>query len=509
MSSSSGGSESTASMREGATELTPNMDPNASMAEEEQSTVPPAEMQEEPKEAEEATESAPEVQSQIQQSPDNRMASVITINGVEASQDVTFVEMNSGMSGGRSERSAFDNPGFVDDEAHGKVGTSGTKVVNGGGRLSPPSSPPPRPPSPAGPFLNSVVSTPPPSGANGRGPVMETPNSNVHNSSGLIMTPNDKEKSEIDGCTNVTEAVNLELVNMNPYGGAGLGVGDDVAGKSGTNGGLNGIPVKRGDEETGDGGFGDPYDEYFVPVNEHRKYIRGEKLYVTKDRRKSQSWKRCICWGVGFTVLAIAILIAVLAGTGVILSQEEEGKAVESRGFSNNAPHVAESRDPNAPVEKEPPIPTEGPPEPSSSFTPPPSMSSVPVYPPTTEMSSLYVPRVLEGEMKIDNLDFTHDLENSSSTYYMDLARVLKEELMHAVFNGQNTPADLFVKVVEFRPGSVVVKFHVGWRLRDSNDQDPVTMDSLQDQLKKHLLNNAGYLYTYHVEPETVKSNRK
>jgi hypothetical protein len=42
---------------------------------------------------------------------------------------------------------------------------------------------------------------------------------------------------------------------------------------------------------------------------------RGEKLYVTKDKRRSQSWRRCLCWGVGFIILAVAILIAVLAGS--------------------------------------------------------------------------------------------------------------------------------------------------------------------------------------------------
>lgn len=53
----------------------------------------------------------------------------------------------------------------------------------------------------------------------------------------------------------MAEAVNLELVNMRPFGN-----------------GINGIPVKKGDTSEAD--MSDPYDEYFVPVNEHRKYIR-------------------------------------------------------------------------------------------------------------------------------------------------------------------------------------------------------------------------------------------
>jgi hypothetical protein len=61
----------------------------------------------------------------------------------------------------------------------------------------------------------------------------------------------------------VAEAVNLELVNMNPFSTA-----------LDTNG-VNGIPVKKDGEQAGlSDGYADAYDEYFVPVNEHRKYMR-------------------------------------------------------------------------------------------------------------------------------------------------------------------------------------------------------------------------------------------
>ncbi|PSN42121.1 hypothetical protein C0J52_19795 [Blattella germanica] len=68
------------------------------------------------------------------------------------------------------------------------------------------------------------------------------------------MLTSQEEKKDKD----VAEAVNLELVNMNPF--------------SDTNG-VNGIPVKKEGEENTDA-YNDPYDEYFVPVNEHRKYMR-------------------------------------------------------------------------------------------------------------------------------------------------------------------------------------------------------------------------------------------
>lgn len=52
----------------------------------------------------------------------------------------------------------------------------------------------------------------------------------------------------------LTEAVNLELVNMNG---------------NGMKNGKSSSPKKETEVH-----IGDPYDEYFVPVNEHRKYMR-------------------------------------------------------------------------------------------------------------------------------------------------------------------------------------------------------------------------------------------
>lgn len=65
-----------------------------------------------------------------------------------------------------------------------------------------------------------------------------------------------KDDSDYKTTEEIAEAVNLELLNM----GANL-----------TNG-LNGIPVKNPNSTVIN--MSSPYDEYFIPVNEHRKYIR-------------------------------------------------------------------------------------------------------------------------------------------------------------------------------------------------------------------------------------------
>lgn len=55
----------------------------------------------------------------------------------------------------------------------------------------------------------------------------------------------------------LAEAVNLELLNMSKPA-------------NGHQNGSSALPVKKDTEVD----IGDPYDEYFVPVNEHRKFMR-------------------------------------------------------------------------------------------------------------------------------------------------------------------------------------------------------------------------------------------
>lgn len=68
----------------------------------------------------------------------------------------------------------------------------------------------------------------------------------------------------------------------------------------------------------------------------------------------------------------------------------------------------------------------------SSSVTPPPSSvySSSPFSPPTTDMSEVYVPRTVQGELAIDNLDFTPSLGNKSSSEFEELAHSIESEVM-------------------------------------------------------------------------------
>lgn len=100
-----------------------------------------------------------------------------------------------------------------------------------------------------------------------------TPKGNKHMPPTGLDNPGFQEDEKSNGDLNVTltspskkdehmaEAINLELINLKPNG-------KDVTGPY--ENGISAIPSKK---ET-DVEIGNPYDEYFVPVNEHRKYMR-------------------------------------------------------------------------------------------------------------------------------------------------------------------------------------------------------------------------------------------
>lgn len=67
-----------------------------------------------------------------------------------------------------------------------------------------------------------------------------------------------------------------------------------------------------------------------------------------------------------------------------------------------------------------------------SSVSPPPSVeSSSPFSPPTTDMSGVYLPRTVEGEIVIDNMQFTPDLANKSTAEFKTLASSIETEVIY------------------------------------------------------------------------------
>ncbi|XP_037507791.1 uncharacterized protein LOC119383610 isoform X2 [Rhipicephalus sanguineus] len=96
------------------------------------------------------------------------------------------------------------------------------------------------------------------------------------------------------------------------------------------NGGSEGVrpvssPLTSGCSSAAAGDAGTKmFEEYFIPVNTHKKFLRGEKLYLTKEKRKVCSgWKRMFFCCLLLMILGIAVLVGVLAATGFLLSDSK------------------------------------------------------------------------------------------------------------------------------------------------------------------------------------------
>lgn len=73
-----------------------------------------------------------------------------------------------------------------------------------------------------------------------------------------------------------------------------------------------------------------------------------------------------------------------------------------------------------------------------SSVSPPPNVDrSILFNQPTTDMSEVYVPRTVQGEVVIDNLEFTPGMANKSSEEFKTLARSIESEV---IFNLMKFP---------------------------------------------------------------------
>uniref|UniRef100_A0A1B0D3E0 Peptidase S1 domain-containing protein n=1 Tax=Phlebotomus papatasi TaxID=29031 RepID=A0A1B0D3E0_PHLPP len=273
----------------------------------------------------------------------------------------------------------------------------------------------------------------------------------------------------------LAEAVNLELVNLNKP----------------ANGHDNGIPIKKDTEVD----IGDPYDEYFVPVNEHRKYMRGEKLYVTKDKRIKSRWRKWLCWAIILALLFSLIIIGLLSATGVIFSAKPT--PIESRQFNSNDVQasgilgVSGSRKSN--VSQSTPITT------SSTAS---SISSVSI---TTDENIIYVPNTLEGQLTLQDTTFQDDYNNHKSTSYMNLAQRMERAIKDALKSYMANNNDIYVKVTNMKPGSVVIDYRVGWSNKMQSDISPTWLSSsLADYLKR----NNGWLDNYQVPMNTLRAAR-
>ncbi|KAK0182266.1 hypothetical protein PV327_000421 [Microctonus hyperodae] len=253
------------------------------------------------------------------------------------------------------------------------------------------------------------------------------------------------------------EAVNLELVSMRPYTANNLQTKGQEACE---------LPNES-------------YEEYFVPVNEHRKYIRGEKLYVTKDKRtKSSYWRRIACWTFGLTVLTLALVIAILAATGVILTQEA------SKPLENDQPRLL--GDVNAAGSQEF---IKNPPP-----SPPPETSSFPPWQTTNESMMKIVPEALDGSIWLNNLAWNDDLLDVKSRVYRSISSEIEDALRDMIMP---TATVTTVKVYNITNDGQVM-FRISY--------PPTSIpEMLQENIEKMLRKNENMIGKYHLKRMDIK----
>ncbi|CAF4830473.1 unnamed protein product [Pieris macdunnoughi] len=308
----------------------------------------------------------------------------------------------------------------------------------------------------------------------------EDPN---HNDSFASTLPQNGHKA--NGDTKTLEAVNLELINLTPKNGA-----------------------KKKDVEV-DMNTTNPYDEYFVPVNEHRKYMRGEKLYVTADKRGEKAGcKRPLCWTLLGLVVAAVVALIVLAATGILFSNsptplEQYNASVSSaRAFGgisgSDHDHATHDHDHDHDHHhhEETTMATE---------------SDDPRVISSDESDiNMYVPRTVEGELRIDNEEFVPALQDPDSEEYREFVSIFNNALKQAIFDKTDMQSsdDISLEVIQIRNGSVIVTYRIHWvpKHNSENTEDLLTANSLRTNLNSYLARSNRMISVYHVAEESVNA---
>lgn len=148
---------------------------------------------------------------------------------------------------------------------------------------------------------------------------------------------------------------------------------------------------------------------------------------------------------------------------GVIGSHEELPREVSARKLDESEPQVVKGGINLPGSSNSQPLPS-----------PEPPLSTISPLLPTTDISGIQgkflpvlvsliamlsnmrisVPRALESQLKIDNLQFTPELSNMNSSEYKALAESLEGQIRDALFAKDMQmygPADIEIKIVEFR----------------------------------------------------------
>ncbi|KAG8195700.1 hypothetical protein JTE90_002963 [Oedothorax gibbosus] len=222
-----------------------------------------------------------------------------------------------------------------------------------------------------------------------------------------------------------------------------------------------------------------------LSVNNHRKCLRGEKLYFNQDttRKLCPNLNKGVLCGIIVVVVSVVLLLCVLAATGIILSKSEStryesGHNLPSMESVAHAGHSFPRRPP-------PKFLTEN----GTVALPPPTEVTLTV--PQVEETKKTVPNALVGEFTMIDENFTDDLNDNTSRGYIDLARNLEAELRR-IFREKGGKFES-LRILNFRPGSIKVKFVAIWRSEDG----VILSDQAAEILKADLRQKNNSFYNF------------
>ncbi|GFY77649.1 transmembrane protease serine 6 [Trichonephila inaurata madagascariensis] len=246
-------------------------------------------------------------------------------------------------------------------------------------------------------------------------------------------------------------------------------------------------------------------DDVSLPVNNHRKCLRGEKLYFTSDENRGTCprWKRMLICGSIIIVVSIVVLISAFAATGIIYSKNTKFESGHSLPSVDSIAHAG----PSWPRTSSSKVPQKSLHLPEDSF---PNVTSQAMHevldtvtrvPPTVSLkvpllndsshSQTIVPNALVGEFTIIDENFTYDLNDNTSRGYMVLANNLETELRR-IFRENRAQFDT-IKILSFKPGSIRVKFVVIW----NSDKGVISSDKAIEILTADLKQKNNSFYNF------------
>ncbi|CAH1187528.1 unnamed protein product [Phyllotreta striolata] len=287
------------------------------------------------------------------------------------------------------------------------------------------------------------------------------------------------------------EAANLELINLKPE--HHLNGGRSSSETTNTSSNSTGIPAK-GDEEAAKS----RYDEYFVPVNEYRKCMRGEKLYLTKDNRVKKNKRKLICWILLTCITAVVIVLIVLATGGTLGNSRPQPVEATGRNLDGGTVIKAGISAPEFTVIDHSPSSM------NSSGKPPDEPTTTEVYVPT-------VPNAADVEFAIENMFFSEALKEPGSTEFKTLASSLEKLLKNNAIGDilhEKEADDVFpelrIRILEFSPGSIVAAFRMGWTNNNTIDME-IDTKAIRNDFNEFFERQSGFLGPYRVKQYSLK----